>query len=91
MALLGQYEPGLSKDEDSELDGTKARQKYFYHSLLRLAKVSNLESIAFPWKIGCGAAGGNWEYYLGTLHNFAKYVKEQNNTRVVIYRREGDE
>ena len=66
-ALLGQYYPGFPKDSESPLDGTKTREKYFHRALVRLAKTPRLESVAFPWKIGCGAAGGNWEHYLGTL------------------------
>lgn len=91
VSLLGQYYPGTPKYPTSKLDGTQAREKYFYHALLRLAQVPDLESVAFPYKIGCGAAGGNWENYLGKITNFAKYVKEQYDTRVVIYQREGDE
>jgi O-acetyl-ADP-ribose deacetylase (regulator of RNase III) len=91
VALLGQYYPGTPKFPTSKVDGVNAREKYFYHSLLRLAQVPNLESIAFPWKIACGAAGGNWEHYLGKINNFAKYVGEKDGTLVRIYQREGDE
>lgn len=89
--LLGQYYPGKSKYPESKLDGIKVREKYFYQCLLRVAKIPDLESVAIPWRIGCGAAGGDWDHYLGTITNFAQYVKETKNTRVVIYRREGDE
>lgn len=90
IALLGQYYPGKSKYPLSTLDGVPAREKYFYHSLLRLSKVPDLESIAFPWRIGCGAAGGDWEHYLEMITNFANYVGEKG-VDVKIYRREGDE
>lgn len=89
--ILGQYYPGKPKYPTSTLDGSQARRTYFYHALLRLAKVENLESVAFPWRIACGAAGGDWEKYLGVLTNFATYVEEKQGARVVIYRREGDE
>jgi O-acetyl-ADP-ribose deacetylase (regulator of RNase III) len=89
-ALLGQYYPGFPKYPDSALDGPKVREKYFHRALIHLAKTPGLQSIAFPWKIACGAAGGNWEHYLGTLENFAKYVEATQGTKVVIYRREGD-
>lgn len=88
--ILGQYYPGKPKDPQSALDGSKVREKYFHRALVRLAKTPLLESVAFPWKIACGAAGGNWEHYLGTLENFAKYVEITQGTKVVIYRREGD-
>ena len=34
----------------------------------------DLESIGFPYRIGCGAAGGNWNNYLGTLEIFSRYL-----------------
>jgi O-acetyl-ADP-ribose deacetylase (regulator of RNase III) len=97
--MFAQYYPGRSdysspspKTVSAEIDDTASERRHnFYRCLLRIIKIENLESIAFPWKIGCGIAGGDWEYYLGTLTNFAKYVKEQYDTRVVIYQREGDE
>jgi hypothetical protein len=57
---------------------------------LRVAKLPDLESIAFPWRIGCNLGGGDWAAYLGTITNFAQYVKEKQGTRVAIYRKEGD-
>lgn len=89
-AILGQYYPGRPRYPLSSLDGAAAREKYFYNGLLRLAEVPDLESVAFPWRIACGAAGGNWEHYLGKITNFAQYVGEKG-VKVKIYRREGDE
>lgn len=88
VALLGQYYPGSPKYPNSDRDGTVARQKYFHKTLLRLAAIPNLETIAFPWKIGCGAAGGDWEYYHGTIKNFATYVEAIQKAKVKIYRLE---
>jgi O-acetyl-ADP-ribose deacetylase (regulator of RNase III) len=89
--MFGQYYPGKSKYPYSNLDGIEIRRKYFYKCLLRIAKLSELESLAFPWRIGCGAAGGDWAHYLGTLTNFANYVETTQGAKVLIYRREGDE
>jgi O-acetyl-ADP-ribose deacetylase (regulator of RNase III) len=82
--------PGRSKYPLSTLDGLAARRKYFYRALLRVASLPDLESIAFPWRIGCNLGGGDWEHYLGTLTNFAQYVGEKD-VKVRVYRREGDE
>lgn len=90
VALLGQVYPGHARFPKSSTDGIPVREKYFYHCLLRLAQVPDLESVAFPWRVGCGAAGGNWERYLGIITNFANYVAEKD-VKVRIYRREGDE
>lgn len=88
--LHGQVYPGRCRYPSSDLDGRAARRKYFYHGLLRVAKIENLESVAFPWRVGCGIAGGDWSWYLGQINYFASHVKEKCETRVVIYRREGD-
>jgi hypothetical protein len=89
--LHGQYYPGRPKYPLSDLDGLAARRKYFYHGLLRVAKLENLESVALNWRISCGIAGGDWSWYLGQINFFAAFVKEKQNTRVVIYKRENDE
>lgn len=87
--LMGQYYPG-SFIEDSTNDNEESRKTYFHHALIRLARISDMETVAFPYKIGCGIAGGNWKWYLGTINNFADFVKEKHGTKVVIYQREGD-
>lgn len=82
--LHGQFYPG-GVQPDSTLDGSAARQKYFYQGLLQVAKIENLESIAIPAGIGCGIAGGDWKYYKGVITNFAKFVYEKQQTKVAIY------
>lgn len=72
--MFGQYEPGKPKSVKSTLDGYKAREHYFHQALIRIFHMEDLQSIAFPYKIGCGAAGGNWNNYLGTLENFSRYL-----------------
>lgn len=89
--MFSQYYPGRPKYPNSTKDGLKTREHFFHQCLLRIAQIPDLESIAFPWKIGCNLGGGDWQHYLGTLNNFAKYVKEKYDVRAVIYRREGDE
>jgi O-acetyl-ADP-ribose deacetylase (regulator of RNase III) len=88
--MFAQYYPGKPKYPNSTLDGVEARHTYFHQCLLRVAKIPDLDSIAFPWKIGCNLAGGDWEWYLGTINNFAQYIEDKQTARVVIYRREGD-
>jgi hypothetical protein len=87
IALLGQYYPGKSKfpDSDNNIDGVKIRQNYFYKALNMVAKIPNLESVALPVGIGCGAAGGNWDHYLGTIVNFSKFIYKKQGARVVLY------
>ena len=85
-----QYYPGKCRFPLSSLDGLVAREKYFYKGLLQIAKIDDLESIAFPWRIGCGLGGGDWEHYIGKLTLFSNYL-ETKGVKVVIYRRVGDE
>lgn len=88
--MFAQYYPGRSKYPNSTKDGIATREKAFHQCLLKIARISNLESIAFPWRIGCNLGGGNWEHYLGNLTIFANYV-ERMGVRVCVYKREGDE
>jgi hypothetical protein len=52
--------------------------------LLRIAKIPNLTSIAFPWMVGCGLAGGDWKNYLGELNNFTQFVGSKG-VKVSLY------
>lgn len=88
--LMGQLYPGGFWDDMPE-DNEEMRHKFFHKALLKLSKIPDLESVAFPFKIGCGIAGGNWEWYLGTINNFATYLEDTQGAQVVIYQREGDE
>ena len=69
--LLGQVFPGCPRFPDSNIDGYKAREKFFQKSLDTISKIKGLKSIAFPDHIGCGAAGGNWETYKKMIEDFA--------------------
>jgi O-acetyl-ADP-ribose deacetylase (regulator of RNase III) len=88
--MFGQHSPGGYSNSTLSIDSKKNREKYFYNCLLEISKIPKLESIAFPFRIGCGLAGGDWKYYLGTLENFAKYVEKSQNTKIFIYKREQD-
>lgn len=86
--MFAQYYPGKSKYPSSTLDGINIREKCFHKCLLRIAKIANLESVAFPWKIGCNLGGGNWDHYLGNIENFAKYIFEEQGATTTIYKLE---
>ena len=83
--MYAQVYPGAPKYPLSTKDGIEAREKYFYQCLLRISKIPNLQSIAFPFGIGCGLVGGNWENYLGKLTLFENYI-EKKNVKVVLYK-----
>lgn len=81
--MFGQYYPGKPKYPDATLDGTKTRERYFHQCLMKVINIPELESIAFPYKIGCNLAGGNWNNYFGTLENFSKYAEDDDVTTTI--------
>lgn len=48
-------------------DNVSKRLEYFENGLEKIKSIKNLQSLAFPYKIGCGLAGGSWEDYLKLL------------------------
>lgn len=84
--MLSQYYPGKPKFPNSQLDGSYTREKYFKQALFQISKLDKLESVAFPYMIGCGLAGGIWSNYYNMILDFESYVDEKYNTKVVIYK-----
>ena len=80
--MLAQLYPGSPKYPDSVKDGFLARQRYFKDCLIKIIKIKDLESIAFPFRIGCGLAGGSWNIYEKLIDIFAKKAKAD----VFVYR-----
>jgi O-acetyl-ADP-ribose deacetylase (regulator of RNase III) len=77
--MIGQNYPGKPKEYETRKD----RLQWFNSCLLKM-EILDIEnkSIAFPYNIGCGLAGGVWPDYLGAIQNFA----ERNpKTTVIIY------
>jgi len=83
--MLAQYYPGDPVGDASLLDSRKKREAYFTSCLVSMAQIKNMESIAFPFKIGCGLAGGDWDTYLKMLQVFDIGVNMKQNVRVVVY------
>ena len=73
--MFGQYYPGRSKDPRLFLkDGPKERKEAFQDCLQQISAINDLNSIAFPWMIGCGLAGGDWDVYLSMIESFSKSI-----------------
>lgn len=76
--VMGQFLPGAPQTvnmEGIEIKETESmRRKYFLTCLSRIMEIKDLKSIAFPWKIGCGLAKGNWKDYNKILNAFAKRI-----------------
>lgn len=60
-------------------DGTLQRRQWFQQCLdnLMLHHVAHdhTKVIAFPYKIGCGLAKGDWTVYKGMIDEFARHVR----------------
>ncbi len=82
IAILGQYYPGRSKYPEGERDGLESRRGYFRSGLEKILLYGGIDTIAFPFGIGCGAAGGDWGQYFEMLEWFA----EELDGEVTIYR-----
>lgn len=82
IAMLGQYYPGKPRFPDSSRDGYDARQEYFAECLRKIARIPDLGSVAFPYQVGCGAAGGDWPTYLSMIEGFASIA----GVKVRIYK-----
>lgn len=76
--LLGQYYPGKSKYDN---DSPEKRLGWFKDGLKALNQLcwmdDVLASVAFPYGIGCDAAGGDWEKYRKEIDFFSSVVKTQ--------------
>lgn len=78
--MNAQYYPGKPS---ANFDTIQNRKKWFHNCLLEIIKIPNLDSIAFPSKIGCNLAGGDWEWYFKQIVKFEKQVERK--AKVLIY------
>ena len=82
VAMLGQYYPGKPRFPESKRDGFEARQGYFAACLDKIAEIPGLVSVAFPYQVGCGAAGGSWPAYLAMIEELSHRIPNG----IVIYK-----
>jgi O-acetyl-ADP-ribose deacetylase (regulator of RNase III) len=90
FSQFGMGKPGSYNNVAFRLgeDSYRSRHDWFRSCLSHIGKDLRPRSVAFPFKIGCGLAGGDWEKdYLPMLKEFDK---DNPDTDVVIYRRRGD-
>lgn len=66
--FYSQYYPGKAKYKNDSLE---IREKWFEKCLDLLGQVEDLKSVAFPYGIGCGLAGGDWDKYYGMIEDFS--------------------
>lgn len=84
--LFAQYamgKPGIYNSFGNP-DSASDRQRYFTESLEALAAaIPSHASLAFPYRIGCGLAGGNWSVYQDILKT---WVTRHPGLRIVLYK-----
>ncbi len=99
--LVGQISPGKPGDyssrykissSSSSSDSAELRLVGFRSALTKFlaqAKIHQWKRILFPYKIGCGLAGGQWEHYLPLIQEFYEKIKEnQLETKIFIVKME---
>lgn len=92
--IMGQWQMGKNnssyyRGEDginNYSDTRKNREIWFKHGLSALGEwcmEEGVKSVAFPYMIGCGLAGGNWKTYLEMIIDFQRSYPK---LKVVIYK-----
>lgn len=67
---------------DWHIDTTQNREKWFKECLDAINDLGTYSSIAIPWRIGCGLAGGNWTTYRRMIEEFER----ESGIKVVCYK-----
>lgn len=100
VGLLAQVFPGLPQkiSKKGGLDDTEERRVEYFKECLRILSMNikrglvlgfgKGDTVAVPWKIGCGLAGGDWGVYHGLVQDFAATIPDNP---VRIYRLPGAE
>ena len=70
---------------DGYEDTQEEREQWFKECLETLGENKKYQNLAFPYKIGCGLAGGNWDHYLPMIEDFTvKYKKHVTLVRPIL-------
>ena len=86
IGVFGQHGPGKPKGgADGAFDSRAARLGWFAQGLAAIARIPHLRSVAFPFQIGCGLAGGDWPSFRAALEAFAADVAPRSVT-VTLYK-----
>ena len=85
--LFGQnFQSKKEKNVKTVEESRALRLKWFKMGLDEIRKqLPDLKSIAFPFQIGCGLAGGDWNVYLSEIERFANSF-DGRDVDVVVYK-----
>jgi O-acetyl-ADP-ribose deacetylase (regulator of RNase III) len=88
---MGQFLPGppgrYSMNSIKFNETPDMRQLWFICCLTSISCINGLKSVAFPYKIGCGLAGGDWDWYLKAIDDFA----DKSGVKTYIVKRPQDD
>jgi len=96
VALFGQWAPGSLTSPwpakyvlfKREAETATQRERWFKMALMDLEmQLPDGCRVAFPWQIGCGLAGGDWDTYASMIHVFAERIKARGIV-VQIYKKD---
>lgn len=68
--MMSQFYPGKARYGN---DTIVKRREWFWKCLYKISQIQEIESISFPYNIGCGLAGGNWNEYFTMIQSFSNY------------------
>ncbi|EGD80553.1 swarming motility protein YbiA [Salpingoeca rosetta] len=77
--MVAQRSPGRPRASET----AEQRLEWFKECLAKIAANKDIESVAFPYMIGCGLAGGKWEDYKAAIASFAA---RNPHIQVAIYK-----
>ena len=77
--MYAQYYPTVPKYSN---DSAKKRIDWFKDCLDQIALIDNVNSVAMPYNIGCGLAGGNWSVYYNMLEVFTN----KHQIKITLYK-----
>jgi O-acetyl-ADP-ribose deacetylase (regulator of RNase III) len=80
IGLYAQKQPGFAREDEE--DSKDMREKWFKRGLELIEKVPGVTSLAFPSRIGCGLAGGDWRVYEEMIKEFAE---RRSDVSVSVY------
>ena len=82
--LFGQdWQGKKEKAATSWEESRRMRLGWFEQAVREISRIPGLTSVAFPFKIGCNLAGGDWDAYLRVLNGLAASCP---SVRVVVFK-----
>ena len=83
IAMIAQINQGQPKPGQ---ETNTSREKLFAKCLEEIAAIKDIHEVAFPFGIGCGYAGGDWDTYFDMIVDFSE---KYPNINVILVRFSG--